>query len=349
MPKKVCFQIIGAKGSGGAEAFYVRFVKALSQQMDVHCIVRKNSWAESQLKGANVTLHALNFGGVFDFVTKFKIKSLSCKLKPVFVQVWMSRAAKNLPKLDVPTVGRMGGYYKLKYYKNCDYLAGNTEDICRYMIEAGHPQNKTHYLPNFPAVPAEGWDEKRESMRAELGIASDAKVLFAAGRLHVVKGFDVLIDALTHLPDNTHLILVGSGGLEEELKSQAKTLGLEKRVHFLGWQNAISPFVAASDIWVAPSRYEPLGNIVLEAWAHKRPVVAGRSKGPESLITHDETGLLFDIDDVAGCAAQIQRVLNDENVSENLSAAGYNHLMAHFSEEAIMKTYMEFYQKICAE
>ncbi|MDE0723671.1 MAG: glycosyltransferase [Alphaproteobacteria bacterium] len=347
-PKKSCLQIIGAKGSGGAEAFYVRFVKALSQHMDVHCVVREKSWVSKQLKKSDVTVYELPFGNLFDFKTKFKIKNLHRKLKPFFAQVWMSRAGQKLPRLPVPAVGRMGGYYNLKYYKNCDHLIGNTEDICTYIKQAGCPEEHVHYLSNFPVMPAEGWQGKRDDIRASLKLHKNEKIIFCAGRLHEVKAFDIAIKALPKLSENTHMILVGSGGLEDKLKALAEEQGVKSRVHFMGWQDDITPFVAASDVWLAPSRYEPLGNIVLEAWAHEKPLVAARSKGPESLIEHEKTGLLFDIDDVDSCASLLQRAFDNEKASAAMAKEGLDYLNNNFGEDVIMKKYLEFYENICA-
>ncbi len=347
--KKSCLQIIGAKGSGGAEAFYVRFVKALSQHMDVHCVVRENSWTSKQLKLSEVTLHELPFGNVFDFKTKKQINDLYGKFKPDFAQVWMNRAGQKLPRLNVPVAGRMGGYYNLKYYKNCDHLIGNTEDICTYIKAEGWPEKKTHYLSNFPVMPEEGWQEKRDKIRADLSLKKDDKVIFCAGRLHEVKAFDVAIQALSKLPENTHMILVGSGGLEDELKSLASEIGVQDRIHFMGWQDNITPFVAASDIWLAPSRYEPLGNIVLEAWAHEKPVVAAKSKGPAGLIQHTKTGRLFDIDDVNGCVEQLQSMITDEKSALAMVKEGRAFLKENFGEDVIMRQYVEFYEQICKE
>ena len=347
--KKSCLQIIGAKGSGGAEAFYVRFVNALSKHMDVHCVVREKSWVSKQLISSNVTLHELPFGNVFDFKTRIKIKRLSNKFKPNFSQLWMNRAGQKLPKMSAPVAGRMGGYYNLKYYKNCDHLIGNTEDICTYMKTEGWPEEKVHYLSNFPVMPEKGWQKERDEVRSSLGLKNDEKVIFCAGRLHEVKAFDVAIRALSKLPENTHMILVGSGALENGLKSLASETGVQERVHFMGWQNNITPCVAASDIWLAPSRYEPLGNIVLEAWAHEKPVVAARSKGPESLIQHEKTGLLFDVDDVDGCVSQLQAVLSDDKAAKNMVKKGSAFLKENFGEDVIMKKYLEFYERICAE
>ncbi len=347
--KKSCLQIIGAKGSGGAEAFYVRFVNALSKYMDVHCVVREKSWVSKQLNASNVILHELPFGTVFDFKTKNKINVLSGKIKPDFSQVWMNRAGQKLPKMSAPVAGRMGGYYNLKYYKNCDHLIGNTEDICAYMKTEGWPEEKIHYLSNFPVMPEEGWQKKRDEVRASLNLKTGDKVIFCAGRLHEVKAFDVAIRALSKLPENTHMILVGSGGLQDDLKNLASELNVDGRIHFMGWQDNITPFVAASDIWLAPSRYEPLGNIVLEAWAHEKPVVAARSKGPASLIQHEKTGLLFDIDDVDGCVSQLQIILGHDKAAKRMVQEGSAFLKENFGEDVVMKKYLEFYERICAE
>ena len=92
-----------------------------------------------------------------------------------------------------------------------------------------------------------------------------------------------LLAALAEGPD-AYLWLVGTGSLAGVLTSQAASLGLEERVRFLGWREDTAALYAAADLYVCPSRIEPLGNVVIEAWAHNTPVVAAAAAGPAALI-----------------------------------------------------------------
>ena len=112
--------------------------------------------------------------------------------------------------------------------------------------------------------------------RHALGTPGAAPLLLALGRLHENKGFDTLIRALALLPDH-HLWLAGEGPLEESLRRLARETGVEERVRLLGWRADTAALYAACDAFVCPSRHEPFGNIIVEAWAQRVPVVATRS------------------------------------------------------------------------
>jgi glycosyltransferase involved in cell wall biosynthesis len=99
----------------------------------------------------------------------------------------------------------------------------------------------------------------------------------AAGRLSREKGFDVLLAAMPavfeYLPDS-RLTILGDGPLRDDLNNQMHKLGLSKVVSFLGFQQNPWRYLKHADVFVLPSRYEGLSNILLEVLAIGRPVVA---------------------------------------------------------------------------
>lgn len=338
--------VLGAKSSGGAELFFIRLMVALKDKCDLLCVVREGSWAQKQLEEAGVSYKTLPFGGFFDFKTKCALKKIIRDFKPDVVQGWMNRACKALPKTSAVNVGRLGGYYALKNYKNCDHLVGNTEGIRDYLIEQGFGENNSHYIPNFSPAVGVSYKKQAEKARTEYNIPQGAKVLFLAGRLHAVKAIDVAIKALAKLPNHVHLVIGGTGALQGELESLAESLEVAERVHFLGWVSNLPYVVSMADVWLAPSRYEPLGNFVLDAWAMKVPLVAAKSAGPLSLVKDGETGMLVAIDDVEDTANAIQVVLENEVLAHKLVEQGAEFFDKNFSENVVVKQYLDFYKQI---
>ena len=162
------------------------------------------------------------------------------------------------------------------------------------------------------------------------------------GRLHKVKAHDVSLKALALLPE-AYLWIAGSGPLEHELKALAQRLGVAERVRFLGWREDAAALYRAADVCLFPSRYEPLGNTVIQAWAHGAPIVAAASQGPGVLITDEEDGLLTPIDDVQALAAAARRVIEDRALAQRLSQAGLARVAGEFARAPVVARWREVF------
>ncbi len=333
---------------GGAEAFFERLVAALARAgLEQRVAIRRDAQRAARLRAAGIAPVELPFGGPLDLVTPLALAREMRAFAPDVALAFMSRAADRLPPrfLTGPRpvrVGRLGGYYDLKYYSRCDRLVANTRDIVDWIVRQGWPAARVDYMPNFvdaaraPAV-----------ARADLATPDDAKLLLALGRLHANKGFVVLLAALAEVP-GAYLWLAGTGPLETELKALAVRLGIETRVRFLGWRQDVASLIAAADILVCPSRHEPLGNVVIEGWAHGRPVVAAASAGPAALIRHGETGLLAPVDDAGALARALRDVLDDASLAARLASAGEAAYQADFTEGAVVRRYLDYFASLTA-
>jgi glycosyltransferase involved in cell wall biosynthesis len=156
-----------------------------------------------------------------------------------------------------------------------------------------------------------------------------------------------LIRALSRLP-TAYLWLAGEGPLAGELKALAEREGVMARVRFLGWRDDMPALLASVDALACPSRVEPLGNVIIEAWAHGTPVVAAASAGPKSLIENGKTGLLVSVDDVEGLGDALRDVLRDRDLAARLIAAGYAAYQRSFTEAAVVRRYLDFFSKVAA-
>ena len=338
-------QIMAGAEHGGAELFFERLVIALAQAgVEQEALIRTAPGRAANLRAAGVKTLEAPFGGLFDLSTHKLIQRRLDAFQPDVALCWMSRAAQKFParrKGRLPVLcARLGGYYSLKYYRHCDHLIGNTKDICSYIRAQGWPESRVHYLPNFadanPAPPV-----SREVFQTP----GDAPLLLAMGRLHKNKGFDVLLAALCNIP-RACLWLAGEGPEDAALRDQAARLGLEQRVRFLGWRDDAPALLAAADILVCPSRIEPLGNVVIEAWAQGVPVVASRAKGPVSLIGHNVSGLLVDIEDAGALAAEIRKAVNQPELAAGLASAGRAAYLQNFTREAVVQRYQAFFMEV---
>lgn len=342
-------QTLAGGAVGGAEEFFVRLAVAFHEQGIAQKVAtRPNETRGPRLAGAGVDVVELPFGGVFDRRTVPALAAEIDRFRPDIVLSWMNRAsdltgkavrrASSSPLL----IGRQGGYYDLKYYAGCDHLIGNTPDIVRYLVGEGWPEDRAHYVPNFvSAVPG------TPQPRSDFDVPDGAPLMLAAGRLHRNKAFDVLLAAMKQV-DGVYLLLAGDGEDARALEGLAHKLGVADRVRFLGWRTDIPDLMASADMLVCPSRIEPLGNVVIEAWARNLPVVAAASEGPGWLIEDNVDGLLAPVDDAEMLGEAIARLASDPHLPPRLVAAGRRRFESDFTEDAVVAKFLALFRKVLA-
>ena len=144
-------QAMAGAETGGAEEFFVRLVLALQARRarSARRHPARSRAAPRSSKRAASTPIELPFGGLLDFRTRPALRREIESFKPDVVLTWMSRATRHCPSGPFVHVGRLGGYYDLKYYRRCDHLIGNTPDIVAYCVAKGWPGDRVHYLPEL--------------------------------------------------------------------------------------------------------------------------------------------------------------------------------------------------------
>jgi glycosyltransferase involved in cell wall biosynthesis len=324
--------LLGTSGDGGAETYFIDLVRALARAgVGQAAALRRHAGRQAALAAARVPARVLSFGGPLDIFTRTAAAGYARLQGTKLALAWMNRAARHTPRGPWARIGRLGGYYSLKYYAGFDELVANTEDIAEWVVAQGWPAGRVRCIPNFAAAPA----DVAPASRASLETPEGAPLLLAMGRLHEAKAHDVALQALAALP-GAWLWIAGSGPEEARLKAMAAALGVEPRVRFLGWRTDASALYRAADVCVFPSRYEPLGNVVIQAWAHGLPVVAAESQGPKALIEPDKDGLLAPIDDPPALAEGVSRVLADRALRDRLAKRGRQRVELEFSEAAVV-------------
>lgn len=336
--------LLGTAGDGGAETYFVDLVAALDRAgVDQACALRGHAGRQARLKALGVPARALMFGGPLDILTKPAAAGFATVHGAKVCLAWMNRAARHTPRGPWARIGRLGGYYKLKYYQGFDHLVANTEDIADWIVRQGWPAGQVSCIPNFAGAP----DEPDPVDRASLDTPEGVPLLLGMGRLHESKAHDVSLQALTQIPD-AYLWIAGAGPLEAKLRGLAEALGVAGRVRFLGWRTDASALYRTADVCVFPSRYEPLGNVVIQAWAHGLPVVAAASQGPAALIRDDDDGLLVPVDDADALAASVRRLLAEPMLRARLAAAGAARVEDEFAEAPVVAKWKRLFADLGA-
>jgi glycosyltransferase involved in cell wall biosynthesis len=336
--------VMASRANGGAETYSTDMMASLQAAgMEQVAVIPRASIHHERLAAAGVTLAPDVLDSRFGLRRRRRLAQLIVSFKPELMHCWMRRAASLVPKLEVPVIGWFGGYYEPAHFRRCTHFVGVTSGIVAHMVERGVAQAKAHYVPTFPTIEAGPPVD-----RADLATPVEATVLLTLSRLHEKKGLGVLLAALVRLPGCIAWI-AGDGPLEADLKALAARLGVADRVRFLGWRTDRGALLAAADVCVLPSRWEPFGTVMLEAWAAGTPLVAAASQGPASLIADGTNGLLVPVDDALALAAAVGRLIANPALGARLVERGRADYHQDFTLEAVTRRMIALYTAIIAE
>ncbi|MBI5230611.1 MAG: glycosyltransferase family 4 protein [Coriobacteriales bacterium] len=148
----------------------------------------------------------------------------------------------------------------------------------------------------------------------------------AKGVQHLLKAF---VAVLKRHPDAVCLI-AGERDPEIDLERIAKKLGVQDRVHFLGFLEDPAPFVRSLDLYVTPSLSEGISSASIEAMALGRPIAATRVGGIPEVVIDGVTGLLVEPGDPDALACAMNRLLDDSELAHRLSLDGLDRAMQEF-------------------
>ncbi len=341
---RVLHVMAGAE-EGGAENIMLESVLALAEAgLEQQVVTRpNNTFRLETLNSAGIGTQTASFGQLWPFSTDHAIAQAIGAFRPDVIEYWMGRAGQFAPAAHrARSIGWYGGYYKRSRFDNCDWHVGLTIDLLRHIRESGVDETRAgiiHTYADFEGV--------APASRAALATPDDAPVALALARLHEKKGLDTLLDAAASVP-GLYVWIAGEGPLEADLKAHCARLGLEDRVRFLGWRNDRGALLAACDLVAFPSRYEPFGTVMVDAWAASRPLVAADAAGPAAYVRDGINGLLVVKDDVAALANAMARVISDTALAARLVAGGRATYEATFTKAAFQRDSIAFYEKVIA-
>jgi len=140
------------------------------------------------------------------------------------------------------------------------------------------------------------------------------------------------------------LVMVGDGPDRVDAEAEARTLGIESDVHFLGKIDVVAPLLAGADLFLLPSQTESFGLSALEALASGAPVVGTKSGGLVEVVKEGITGALRDVGDVDGMAAAAVEILSDRDRWQTMSRDAAADARARFSRDDIVRQYEALYE-----
>ena len=185
--------------------------------------------------------------------------------------------------------------------------------------------------------------------RQDLGLDPDRLVVGVVGRFHAQKDHRTFLQAARLVLEDrldVQFLCVGEGGLLNATKKLAVDLGIRSRVFFPGERRDIPEVMYVMDLLVLSSRWEGLPNVVMEAMAASRPVVATEVGGCPELVEGGKTGLLVPPRDPDALASAILEILRNSELSERMGRKGRQRIEERFDRQLMIERTQDLYERL---
>jgi glycosyltransferase involved in cell wall biosynthesis len=190
------------------------------------------------------------------------------------------------------------------------------------------------------------------NVKKELNFTDDEKIIGFVGALAPQKGLVYLIEAVEKLRDaypKIKCLLIGEGEQEAFLKEMIRQKQLQNQFIFLGQRYDIPVLLKIIDVFVLPSLWEGLPQVVLEAMAAGCPVVATNVCGTPEIIENGTNGLLVPPENARFLAEAITKILNDQTFRQKLIQNAHRTIDAKFNVSQMVANFSELYEKLLKE
>jgi UDP-glucose:(heptosyl)LPS alpha-1,3-glucosyltransferase len=345
---------------GGAERYSIALVEQLAQRHDIHVFaqridhhwpgvtyhsismpVTKSGWI-NQLWYATVTWWMTRKG--FDIVHSHENTwhghIQTAHVLPVKYNLLQGRYGWRLALgwLKVLASPRLSAYVWLEHLRFAPHKQRSviaTSPSLADMIAQAFP-NALSLLnvitPGVDKVSGPPTRNEQLAARVRLGLPPSGRCILLVGNDYRKKGLGTLVDALPDLPASTFVAVVGNPSQKYAFREQARALGVESRIHFLGSRKDLGEAYRAADCLAHPTLEDTFAMVVLEAMAHGIPVVVSQERycGIAGLLDDGQNALILqDPTDHRELAAKLRRVLDEVSLRERMILQSLSFARAH--------------------
>lgn len=214
------------------------------------------------------------------------------------------------------------------------------------------PQQKTVVIPN--GVDLRAIDEKPPVQWSQYGLPASADVILYVGRLDFQKGVDLLLKLAPQLIEaapqtNPHVVIVGDGPDRSKVEAAVRMPDFQGRLHYLGWLTDPIPLMRAARVIVLPSRWEGMPNVILEAMACKRPVVAMNVEGVAELLGEGAELQTAPPRCESDWVARVRALLTNPNLCARLGQLNRARAEGLFNIDRMVGAYEELWERLVSQ
>jgi glycosyltransferase involved in cell wall biosynthesis len=235
----------------------------------------------------------------------------------------------------------LNGRWEKQAFRKAKVVVAVSQKVAQELVDIGVPRSHIRVIVN-------GVDLQEFSPgiadRQKLGLPENVTLALFAGDIRIPrKNLDTVLHALVKVPD-LHLAVVG-GTEGSPYPKLAASLGLNERVHFLGYRHDIAQIMQAVDLLVFPSRYEPFGLVVIEAMASGLPVITASTTGASDIVTSECGVVLPESDDIDALAAALLSLVSDRAIMQQMGKAARSIAEQH-SWTTMAQTYVDLFEEL---
>src|SRR5215472_12185151 len=368
MEKTKVVHVVPMLGPGGAERVAVDIVRGLNRQRFEAAVIsiwrRVGCELESFLDNCGVRVEYLGKGWGFDGRTYHKLHRVLREHHPDIVHTHLQVLRYALPSLIllkpaavVHTVHNLAEH-EIEARARCiqRYALNHgivpvavSEEVADSLKEL-YGIRQCRVISNGIATNRYGNPQTtRSEWREKEGFRDDQTLFVCVARFAEQKNHALLLKAFAQGPSfhpNAHLILVGEGVLREQLGEQARNLGLDGQIHFLGLRTDIPDVLAAMDVFVLSSDWEGNPLSMMEAMASGLPIVSTAVGGVPDLIANGREGFLVPPGDVRGFSGAMTFLLRDLETRRSMGTAAARRAKENFDVSKMDRAYEQLYENL---
>ncbi len=226
-----------------------------------------------------------------------------------------------------------------------------TEEIEESLKQIGIPAKKLVKIANGITLDDFSQSYNKEQVKAEIGWPGETTLVTFVGRLVPAKGVDWLFEVWQHVARQhrqARLLIVGDGPERTALEVKVQDLGIKDAVAFVGRQTDVFKFLAASDVFVLPSRQEGTSNALLEAMAQSLPVVVADDLlgGNRGVVNDQQDGYIIKFGDSEAFVETLCKLLENAGLRREMGRRARKKIEEEFSIESVADRYCELYYEL---
>ena len=280
-----------------------------------------SSFLKTKFKKGNDIVHAHHIAGAL------AMKNVSCKKILSIHGIY----SKNIAQLYGKTTSNISKKYEKMALNLADGITVVSKEGYNYYTEMGFNVVQIPNAIDLNIIP------KKSTKQFE------NQIIFA-GRLSKEKGIEILLETAPHLPDNYHLLIAGSGPLEEKVRNLADK---KTNVHYLGYQSKqnLLSLIQGSDLLIQPSLEEGISSTLLEAMACGTCILASNIEGISEIIENNKNGVLAELNNSDDLSNKILDLLPKKEKRLRMANEGLE-IVKKYDWKKVGKLYLNFYESL---